>query len=139
MEDDTELCCRLIKIKTGVSVPIRDIIACHPLGKKGSNILLVRFGNRRPGSAWDVLANGMVTGRYKFTNANFTDANVYLNFQLTKAKSELVKKVRTAKFEKNIHKYGTDQNGRITLRVKNDSNWIEVSTDADLKELIAGK
>ena len=105
-------------MKTGVTVPVTDIVACHVLSKQGSDsTYIIRFGNRRPGSAWDIIASGMLTGRNKESKANFTAANVFLNFQLTKKRAELVKVVRQAKKDKKIVKYGTDQNGRVTVRV----------------------
>ena len=97
----TEMCARLIYMKTGVTVPVTDIVACHVLSKQGSDsTYIIRFGNRRPGSAFDIVAAGMLTGRNKESKANFTNANVFLNFQLTKKEvnwfvmSEQLKKIK---------------------------------------------
>ena len=85
------MCARLIFLKTGVTVPLTDIVACHVLSKQGSDsTYIIRFGNRRPGSAWDIIASGMLTGRNKEYKDNFRAANVFLNFQLTKKRAELV-------------------------------------------------
>jgi hypothetical protein len=45
--------------------------------------------------------------------------------------------VREAKYAKGIIKYGTDQNGRITLKVNPDSPWSEVTSPYHLQQLIA--
>ena len=140
LEDQTELCCRLILLKTGVRVPLSDITACHPLSNRGNSAsYIIRISNRKPGSAWDILAAGLLTGKNKDTKTNFTDDNVYINFQLTKQRSVLAKAVRQAKLDKKLLKYGTDQNGRITVRVKTDSKWEEVSSLNELEKLISSK
>ena len=73
----------------------------------------------------------MLTGRNKETKANFTDKNVFLNFQLTKKRAELAKYVRKAKVDKKIVKYGTDQNGKTTIKVLHNSPWVAVSSVSD--------
>ena len=78
----------------------------------------------------------MLTGRNNVSKENFTDANVFLNFQLTKKKSELSKMVRLAKSERKIIKYGTDQNGRITVRINQSCPWVEVTSGAELENFI---
>ena len=97
---------------------------------------LIKFGNRKSGSAWDLLSAGMLTGKNMVTKENFSDANVFLNFQLTKKKTQLSKLVRVAKAERKIIKYGTDQNGRITVRVNQTSPWVEIASAADLENCI---
>ena len=137
VESALEMCCRLIKLKTGVEVPLSDITACHSLGNRGTDTsYLIKFGNRKIGSAWDILAAGMLTGRNNSTKENFTDANVFLNFQLTKKKSELSKFVRLSKSERKIMKYGTDQNGRITVKINQSFPWVEVASSAELENYI---
>ena len=131
-EYEHEMCARLIKLKTGVAIPLKDIVACHPLSNRGSeSSFLIRIANRRTDSSWSTLAAGILTGRNNVSKSNFTDDNVFLNFQLTKKKSELCKVVRKAKFEQKIKKYGVDQNGRLTIKVKASSRWEEVSKDLD--------
>ena len=138
MEDDTEMIIRLVKEKTGVEFLLGDITACHILKKQGlDSSYIIRVANRKPGSAWEVLSAGLLTGKNSKTGKHFTDANVFVNFQLTKRRGELSKKVREAKYAKGIIKYGTDQNGRITVKVSPDSPWSEVSSPAHLQQLIA--
>ena len=135
-EDLTEMCCRLIYIKTGVLVPLQDISACHPLSKKsGSTSYIIRISNRKPGSAWDILAAGLLTGKNKATQTNFTDSNVYINFQLTKKRNELSKAIRDAKKARKVAKYGCDQNGRFTIKAKSDSKWQEVKSIKELEDI----
>ena len=138
MEDDTEMIIRLIKEKTGVEFLHSDISACHILKKQGadSSFILCVF-NRKPGSAWEVLSAGLLTGRNFKTGNHFTDANVFINFQLTKRRGALSKKVREVKYTRKTMKYGTDQNGRITVKVNPDSPWVEVTSPSHLEQLIA--
>ena len=44
--------------------------------------------------------------------------------------------MRVAKSEKKIIKYGTDQNGRITVRVNSSCPWVEVTSGAQLENYI---
>jgi hypothetical protein len=135
-EFEHEMCIRVIKEKTGITFPVSDIGACHALGRKGDNTsFIVRINNLRPGSAWDILAAGMLTGRNKADGSNFTDANVYLNFQLTKKRSDLLKAVREKRRSRVINKYGVDQNGKITVRAAPGARWVEVTSLAGLNTL----
>ena len=138
VENDTEMCLRLIRLKTGVEAFENDISACHVLKREGANsTFIIRFQNRRPGSAWEVIAAGLLTGRNSASGNHFTDANVYINFQLTKKRGDLSKAVRDAKYKKQIIKYGTDQNGRITIKVAPQSPWTMVTSSSHLSDLIA--
>ena len=136
-EDDTEMVVRLVRAKTGVNIPLVDISACHALNKQGANSsYILRITNRKPDSAWATLAAGLLTGKNNSTGDHFTDANVYINFQLTKRRGDLAKEVRMAKYSKGIVKYGTDQNGKITVKVKVFSPWAEVTSISHLQHLI---
>ena len=139
MEYESEMCTRLIWKKTGVVIPQEDIVACHALNKRGADTsYIIRVGNRKSSSAWEVLASGMLTGRNKDTKASFCpDTNVFLNFQLTKRRGDLAKLVRKAKLDKKLIKYRTDQNGRLTVKVRVDTKFEEVNSEADLMRIIA--
>ena len=76
----------------------------------------------------------MVTDKNKETKANFSDSHVYLNFQLTKKKGELLKVVRKAKSDRKLQKYGTDQNGNITIRVKAGAPWVHIKSVSELEK-----
>ena len=132
LENDTAMIIRLIKRKTGVDVPEKDIDACHPMGKKkDSHTYVIRFSNRKPGSAWHTLTHGMGTGK-NFDN----EFNLYLNYQLTNKRAALAKLVRTAKSKKNISKFFIDQNGRIKVKKSaDDKEYTEVKSEADLQSL----
>ena len=131
------MCARAILEKTGITLPLEDIAACHSLGSKTSNTTyIVRITNRKPSSAWDCLAAGMLTGRNKVTSDNFTGANLFLNFQLTKRNGELAKVVRLARKDGRIKKYGVDQNGRITAKVSDATSWEEVTSEAQLRQMV---
>ena len=131
------MCTRLIALKTGVSIPLEDISACHIIRNRSSDpSYIIRIHNQKPGSAWEILAAGLLTGRNLETKANFSNHNLFLNFQVTRKKGELVKEVKKAKATKSVHKYGTDQNGRLTVRIKNDSPWVEVTSLEELQGFV---
>ena len=52
-------------------------------------------------------------------------------------RGDLAKEVRKAKYSKDIVKYGTDQNGKITVKVKIFSPWVEVTSISHLQHLVA--
>ena len=79
----------------------------------------------------------MLTGKHKITKANFTKDNLYINFQTTKQKGELSKVVRDARKARKIVKYGMDQNARITVKVTAVSEWVEVTSEQQLLDLVA--
>ena len=136
-EDPTQLCIRLIKKKTGVDLPESDVSACHILKKNGSNSsFIIRIHNRKSGSAWDELTTGMMTGKTKGGTC-FSDDNIIINYQVTKARGELLKLAREARKAKSIHKYSTDQNGRISIQTNQRGSWTPISSNSELEECIS--
>ena len=139
-ESPVEVCTRAILAKTGVRVPEADLQACHALGRPGASpntSYILRFANMKPGSAWDVLSAGLLTGRNKVTKENFdSQVPLFINFQLSKNKTQLTKVVRDSKKSRRISKYGVDQNGRITVKVTPDSAWVEVTSEEQLTSLV---
>jgi hypothetical protein len=134
-ETELEMCLRLIEQKTtAVRLPKQDVVACHKLISKDANqhSYVLRVINRTNGSAWDQLANGMVTGKLGHYphHINFTGDNIYLNFQLTKKRMDLTQQCRLLmkhKDGKKIAKYSVNQNGRITvMKVAGSKVWEEV-------------
>ena len=141
LETVTEMCCRLILKKTGVTVPDADISACHVLGRHGADATyIMRIHNRKPNSAWEVLSAGMLTGKNKQTRNYFDkDVNVFLNFQLTTARAKLLEEVKKERKSKRITSYGVDQNGKVTVRVgkKEETGWAQVTSATHLQSIIA--
>ena len=141
LETATEMCCRLILKKTGVTVPEADISACHVLGRHGADsTYIMRIHNRKPDSAWDILAAGMLTGKNKQSGNYFAnDVNVFINFQLTSARAKLLEEVKKERKAKRINSYGVDQNGRVTMRVgkKQETGWSLVTSSAEIQHAIA--
>ena len=141
VETVTEMCQRLILKKTGVEVPHADISACHVVGRHGADATyILRIHNRKPDSAWDILAAGMLTGKNKQSGNYFAnDVNVFINFQLTSARAKLLEEVKRERKAKRINSYGVDQNGRVTIRVgkKDENGWSLVKSSADLQHAIA--
>ena len=137
VESDTELCLRLIREKTGVMFNIRDIVACHPLGRRDKNTYIIRIGNMSPGSGWETLTRGMMTGKQN-NGHYFANIPVHINYQLTYLRSELCKKVSQAKRDGNLRKYSVDQNGRMTVLKKNKANniWYAIKIYSDLSSVI---
>ena len=136
-ESVTAMVIRMIKEKTDIDVDERDVIACHPMGKKDSNTYILRLCNRKSGSAWNTITEGMRTGKND-SGRNFDpDVNVFINYQLTKRRGALAKAVRTAKTAKKINKYYIDQNGRIKIKKDaDDKSYVEVKSEDDLKNII---
>ena len=142
-ESMAEACVRAIEAKTGVRVPLEDVSACHPLGKKGSaphTTFIIRIWNRKQHSAWEQLTAGLMTGRNPQTGRDFTSVPLFINYQLTPARGEVVKVVREAKRGKRLHKYNVDANGRCFVQlVDRQSQWKEVKSEDDLKKLAASR
>ena len=146
-ETDLEMCLRLIKSKTTVDLKKEDVVACHRLGDTDRTKFsyVIRINNRNNGTAWDTLANGMVTGKLGTGEAgiNFDrNLNVYLNFQLTRKRMAISHQCRLLlkdKENKPIGKYSVNQNGKITVRkVSGQGKWLEVK-DMEALAKIAGR
>ena len=128
-ESVTEMVVRLVKMKTGQAIPLQDISACHPIGRKESNTFILRVTNRKPGSAWDTITTGMRRG---FA----TDDNIFINYQLTDRRIALSKEVKQAKKDKLIKKYFIDSNGKIWIKALNKDTFQEVTSKDNLQKLI---
>ena len=92
----------------------------------------MRILNRNQHSAWEAITSGMLG-----IGQPFSKANLYVNFQLTKSKGELVKMVRDAKKKKEVNTYVVDENGRLTAKRSALSRWVQLNTKADLAALLA--
>ena len=68
----------------------------------------------------------------------FTDANVFINYQVTKSRGEVLKHCREAKKAGSIRKYSTDQNGNISVQFVHRGTWTRVCSHSDLQQLISG-
>ena len=97
----------LVNTKYGVNVPEGDVQALHRLP---NGTVILRIWNRRPGSAWDRLLFAIKTGK----NVGF---HFFANFHLT---SQLKKAGR-------IHKFYTDENGKISFRTKDKGDKHQVT------------
>jgi len=107
----------LIHSKYGVRVPIQDIQALHKLP---NSTILIRIWNRKEGSAWSHLINAIKTGENR-------SVNIYLNFQLTQRRSNLVYHLRQFKKTSMIAKFYTDENGAISLKVKDKDSKLKIT------------
>ena len=134
-ESDSEMVIRIIKMKTGVEIAPDDVSACHQIGKKDNHAYVIRLNNRKHGSAWHSLCEGMMTGK-SVPGGNFDkDVNLFLNFQLTKKRAKLAKAVRLARKEKRIHKFYINQNGVIKVKRTIEDNYAEVKSEDHLKSI----
>ena len=113
-ETDLELAVRMVGMKTGVYIPHKDVYACHSIGKKENHSYIICVGNRQPYSAWDNLTYGMRTGK------TFTNANIFINYQLTAKRIELSKEVRQAKKDNLIQKSPLMQTVKFILK-----SWVK--------------
>ena len=144
VESPTEMCCRLIKEKTGAEIKPADVSVCQKLPNKEHSWLL-GVANRAPQSGWETLTAGMRCGRN--TNGGyFKEDGVFLSYQLTATKSKLLHQVRLARTQaKKIHKFSVNENGRITVLKEKlartapgeprNEPWRVVKNEADLAEI----
>ena len=131
-ESEVEMVLRVIREKTSIVIPEEDIIACHRVGKKETNSFVVRFNNRKPGSAWEVLTAAMMKPK-----GLAKDKNVFLNFQLTKHRADLAKAVRQAKKDEKIAAYSIDRNGTIKIKkLAGDKEYLTVKSVNNLDSML---
>ena len=135
-----EMCVRLVKEKTTVEIPLKDVVACHPIGKgRGADTTFVlRVINRNPGSAWDYLSSALLTGKNRKTKQFVNNQmNCFISFQLTPRRGELMKSIKKAKATTRSLRYGADQSGRITVRVDERCQFQEVKSEEELARIIS--
>ena len=99
----------LIQQKYEVIVPEVDVSACHRLPH---GAVILRIWNRKPGSAWSKLVSAI---KSKPVNKSL---NFFANFHLTSRRMKTSFLVRQLKYSKSIHQYYTDENGSISIKVK---------------------
>ena len=137
LESDTKMVIRLIKEKTGVVVDEKDVIACHPIGKKENHAYVIRLGDRKDGSAWNILTEGMRTGKNSATQENFNkQVHLYINYQLTQKRAKLAMAVRKARTDQKIIKYYINQNGEIKVKKNEAQGYTKVTSEDHLNSII---
>ena len=99
----------LIHEKYNVHIPECDIQACHRLPH---GAVILRIWNRKAGSPWSKLVSAI---KSKPVNKSL---NFYANFHLTSRRMKVSFFVRQLKQSKQIHQYYTDENGTISIRLK---------------------
>ena len=112
------------------------------------NAWILRIGNMAPGSGWEQLAAGMLSGHKPNSKEYFENDGVFLNFQITQVKAKVLQQVKLARklHKDKLHKFSVNQNGRITiLKTKTQwevgaqskrEKWEEVKDLDHLKELV---
>ena len=137
METDMEMVVRLVRLKTGHTIPKEDISACHKIGKnKDANAYVLCVTNRKPGSVWETITTGMRKGfKDVDTNPSITN-NIFINYQLTQRRIAVSKEVKKAKKSHLIQKYSIDANGKIWIKPINTETFKEVSSIDNLQKLI---
>ena len=139
METPSQMCKRLIQKKTGVDLPIADILACHSVGKSS---YIVKVLNWKKHSAWESICAAMATGKHENGNL-MVNNDLFLSFQLTSRRQVLLRNVVKARKEKYIKNYKVNQNGRIFTAKAGDSPaermpWVEVKDMDDLSTVCDG-
>ena len=109
----------LIEEKYSVKIPEGDIQDTHYL--PGGNII-VRVWNVAPRSAYKLLVDRIKSGKNK------KEIPVFVNFQLTKRRSTILFHLRSLKREGKIFKYYSDENGNISLRVKEGGSKLKLTS-----------
>ena len=137
-ETPSAMCKRLIQEKTGVDLPLADILACHSVGKSS---YIVKILNWKKDSAWESICAAMATGKNQNSGNMMVNNDIFLSFQLTSRRQVLLRNVVKARKDKNknVKNYKVNQNGRIfTARAgllpTDRMPWEEVK---DLVELSA--
>ena len=93
--------------------------------------VVIRLGNRKESSAWNILTEGMRTGK------NFDkQVHLFLNYQLTKKRAKLAAAVRKARSNHKIHKYYVNQNGEIKIKRVEADEYTKVNSEAHLNSII---
>ena len=90
---------------------------------------MLKIGNRQLFSAWEALNNAMMTG-------SMSNDNIFINFMLTKARTEMSKQVRQLKKERKIQNYSIDQNGKFFIKKNGDDNSFEFISFEDIQKLV---
>ena len=135
-ESPSSMCRRLIEEKTGVVILEEDILACHRMGREGKRSYIVKILNHKTGTGWETLVAGMA-GR-----GNFRDNGIFINFQLTEKRNNLLWNVRKVKTSNLVKKFRVDQNDRIWVTQQKGVPgnykklvWLEVDSLGKLKEI----
>ena len=142
-ESQLEMCLRLRELNTKVALDPSSVTACHRLGEEARTrtSCILSVSDRKNGSKWDILANGMMTGKTGKgqDTINFSLDNVFINFQLTKKRMNLIHQCRLLQKQKParpIAKHSVNQNGRITvLKTPGSGRWEEVKEMEHLAEM----
>ena len=107
-ESLTQHIIELAERKYDVRIDSGEIQACHRLP---NNQVVLRLWKRTPDSSWQRLAARIKSG----TNQGY---NVYFNFQLTRRRINLVYELRQLKKGNRINKFYTDENGQISVLIR---------------------
>ena len=104
----TEHIIELVKEKLDVPLSPEDIQACHRLP---NNSVLLRIWNRKEGSSWSRIVDGIKSGKN-------SEMNVFFNFHLTRRRSSILYQMRQMKKSGKIAKFFSDEKGQLTVMVK---------------------
>ena len=122
LEKETAMAIRIIANKTGVHLLEDDILACHRIGRKEAPAYVIRILNQKAGTGWETLSAGMTSGRGPL--GNFINDDIFLNFQLTDGRRELLKNVREARKKELLKKFKVDANGKIWITKEKGLNGV---------------
>ena len=124
----------LVKTKFGVIMAEQDIGSSHYLPKGG---IFFSLWNMRPGSVCDKLTT-------EIKSAKNRNINIYINFMLTKKRSELLFEVRKLKRDGSIARFYSDEKGDISIKVNSTDKNKKLTfhhqktyTVEELKETVA--
>ena len=104
--------------KYSVKIAESDVQEAHYL--PGGNMLL-RLWNTAPKSGFRLLIDRIKSGKGK------AEIPIFINFQMTKRRSTILFHLRTLKREGKISKYYSDENGNISIRVKEGGSKLKLT------------
>ena len=108
----------LAKTKYAVDLTENDIDSCHYLPKGG---IFFSLWNHRPSSVCEQLNTNIKKGLNK-------DINVFFNFMLTKRRSSILYEVRQLKKQTQIARYYSDEDGCISIKVKDSGSNLKLTS-----------
>ena len=107
----------LVKLKYNQEITVEDIASCFHLKKGG---ILVKFWRKEKGSQFHTLSS-------KIKSSQGARINLYMNFMLTPKRGELLFQIRTLKREGRISKFYSDEDGYISIKLRNGDNITRVT------------
>ena len=107
----------LLNNKFSARIRPDDMRALHRLP---GGAIIIRLDNRMPGSAWETICSGIKSGKGR-------ELNLFVNFQLTRRRANLLYEVRQLRKAGVIAKFYSDENGQIAVKQTETATKIKIT------------